>query len=46
MAAVALDKKVHGKKIRWVLLGGIGKPILRDDVPANVIDAALNEVLR
>lgn len=46
MAAVALDKKVQGKKVRWVLLEGIGQPVLRDDVPASMIEAALDDVLR
>ena len=44
MAAMALDKKVQGKAIRWVLLEGIGKPVLRDDVPPEVVEAALGEV--
>ena len=46
MAAVALDKKVQGKKVRWVLLEGIGHPILRDDVPLEIVNAALDDVLR
>jgi len=46
LATVALDKKVEAKRVRWVLLEGIGKPVLRDDVPADVIEAALDEVLR
>ena len=44
-AAMALDKKVQGKTVRWVLLEGIGKPVLRDGVPPDVVDAALGEVL-
>ncbi len=46
MAAIALDKKVVDKTVRWVLLEGIGKPVLRDDVPADVVERALDEVLR
>ena len=46
MSAIALDKKVVGKTVRWVLLEGIGKPVLRDDVPADVVERALDEVLR
>ena len=45
-AATALDKKVQGRSIRWVLLAGIGKPVLRDDVPEDVVDSALDHVLR
>jgi len=37
---------VRGKIIRWVLLAGIGKPVLRDGVPAEVVEAALDEVLK
>ncbi|MEX0681905.1 MAG: 3-dehydroquinate synthase [Dehalococcoidia bacterium] len=44
--AVALDKKVQGKKVRWVLLEGIGRPVLRGDVPDDVVAAALDAVLR
>jgi 3-dehydroquinate synthetase len=42
---MALDKKVSGKSIRWVLLEGIGRPVLRDDVPKKVVEAVLGEVL-
>jgi 3-dehydroquinate synthase len=45
LSAVALDKKVQAKKIRWVLLEAMGRPVLRDDVPQDVIEAALDTVL-
>ncbi len=44
MAAMSLDKKVQGKAVRWVLLEGIGRPVIRDDVPAEVVEAGLAEV--
>lgn len=43
--AMALDKKVRGKAVRWVLLEGIGRPAVRDDVPPEVVEAALDTVL-
>jgi len=36
---------VQGKKVRWVLLEGIGRPVLRDDVPDDVVASALDTVL-
>jgi len=44
-SAMALDKKVRGKVVHWVLLDGIGRAVVRDDVPVEVVDAALDEVL-
>lgn len=44
-AAMSLDKKVRGKAIRWVLLEGVGCPVLRDDVPPGMVAEALGEVL-
>jgi shikimate kinase / 3-dehydroquinate synthase len=46
LAAVALDKKVQGKKVRWILLEDVGRTVIRDDVPPEIIEAALDEVLR
>jgi 3-dehydroquinate synthase len=46
LAAVALDKKVQGKKVRWILLEDVGRTVIRDDVPPEVVDAALDDVLR
>jgi len=43
--AMALDKKVQAKAIRWVLLEDVGRTVLRDDVPPEVVEEALDEVL-
>ena len=42
--AMSLDKKVEGKRIRWVLLDGIGHAVSRTDVPDSVVDEALRSV--
>ncbi len=42
---MALDKKVHAGVIRWVLLEDLGRAVLRDDVPQDVVEQALDEVL-
>jgi len=41
LAAMALDKKVSGRAVRWVLLEGVGHPVLRDDVPATLVRQAV-----
>lgn len=46
LAAVALDKKVQGKKVRWILLEDVARTVIRDDVPREIVDAALDDVLR
>ena len=45
-AAMSLDKKVRGRAIQWVLLEDIGRPVLRDDVPAEMVVQSMKEVLR
>jgi 3-dehydroquinate synthase len=45
VAATALDKKVAAKRVRWVLLEDFGRPVLRDDVPDDVVRAAAAHVL-
>lgn len=40
-AAMAYDKKVFGSKIRFVLPAGIGKAVIRDDVPADQVRDAM-----
>ena len=44
-AAMALDKKVQDKKQRWVLLDRLGQATLRDDVPPEVVEEALQELV-
>jgi 3-dehydroquinate synthase len=44
-AAMALDKKVQNKRQRWVLLNGLGQAVVRDDVPPEVAEEALQELL-
>jgi 3-dehydroquinate synthase len=45
VAATAHDKKVAAKKVRWVLLEDVGKPVIRDDVPGEVVRAVLSDIL-
>ncbi len=45
LAAIALDKKVAGKKVRWVLLEDAGRPIIRDDVPAEIVRDVVMELV-
>jgi 3-dehydroquinate synthase len=37
IAATRLDKKMSSKRLRWVLLEDLGRPILRDDVPDDLV---------
>lgn len=43
---MSLDKKVAAGRIRWVLLAEAGNAIVRDDVPAELVQHALDEVLQ
>ena len=45
LKAMELDKKVRGKAVRWVLLAGIGQPVIRDDVPREQAVKVLEELL-
>jgi shikimate kinase/3-dehydroquinate synthase len=45
LKAVELDKKVKGKSVRWVLLRGIGQPVIRQDVPRQSVVKVLEELL-
>ena len=44
--AMELDKKVRGKNVRWVLLAGIGRPVVRDDVPREMVLNAVQELMQ
>jgi 3-dehydroquinate synthase len=43
--AIALDKKVSGKAVRWVLLADVGLPVLRQDVPEPLVRQVVAELL-
>ena len=40
-----MDKKIVSGTQRWVLLEDVGRPIVRGDVPAEVVEAVLEEML-
>jgi 3-dehydroquinate synthase len=44
LAAVALDKKAQGGAVRWVLLEGIGRTVIRRDVPPSLVEEVLAEL--
>jgi len=41
LKAMELDKKVKGKAVRWVLLEGIVRPVIRQDVPRQAVAKVL-----
>jgi 3-dehydroquinate synthetase len=46
LQAMELDKKVRGKRTRWVLLTGIGQPVVRDDVHREVSVGVIKKLLK
>jgi len=44
-AALKMDKKVVAGGQRWVLLEDVGRPIVRADVPTEVVESVLDDLL-
>ena len=43
--ALLLDKKVRGGQVRWVLLEGVGRTIVRQDVPRELVAEVVRSLL-
>ncbi len=43
--ALAMDKKIVGGTQRWVLLEAAGRPVIRDDIPPEVVSEVLDQLL-
>jgi 3-dehydroquinate synthase len=41
LSAMSLDKKVSDKSLRWILLDGLGRTVIRDDVPLDLVREAV-----
>ncbi len=46
MEAMELDKKILGRRVRWVLLEDIGRPVISGDVPDTAVETAVRELLK
>ena len=44
LEAMKLDKKASGRRINWVLLEGIGRAVVRSDVPDELAEATVRAV--
>ena len=44
-SAMLSDKKVRAGRLRWVLLEGIGRAVVRTDVPDSCVDDAIRAVV-
>lgn len=45
LRAVELDKKVVGRKVRWVLLTAVGQPVVRDNVPQDTAGGVIHKLI-
>jgi hypothetical protein len=41
---MSVDKKVEGRTNRWVLLQGVACPVVRRDVPTQLVERVLAEL--
>jgi len=46
LRAMEVDKKTGEEKVHWVLLAGVGQPVIRDDVPREVAVGVIRELLQ
>jgi 3-dehydroquinate synthase len=44
-AALKMDKKIVAGGQRWILLEDLARPIVRADVPAQVVESVLDDLL-
>ncbi len=45
-AAMKLDKKVDNARQRWILMPRLGQTVIRDDVPQDMVNEILEELVR
>lgn len=45
VAATALDKKVSGGAVRWIMLDGIGRTTARDDIPTSLVHEVVSALV-
>ena len=45
LKTIQSDKKVQRREPRFILLEGIGQPVIRDDVPAQMVRRAYESLL-
>ena len=45
LGAMTLDKKVQGGSNRWVLLEDVGKAVVRSDVPRELVEATVRDLV-
>ena len=43
--AMSMDKKTEGGSNRWVMLEGVGKAVVRRDVPLDLVEATVRELI-